>query len=316
MRSTSNGFTSIFYAIGAIFFTFINIWITEYRDIYLFQAMTMIISTVGLLFFCKSPFFLHEKGKYKSMFKALHHIAKWNHRAKIAESLENHFTELHSKINVEEEKLNSITLSHKSEYLEDPIESKFDSRKLKLAIGFVIIAANIYLGYGMSLLVTQKIGINNVYVNGCLFGASELLGAIITIMIAAKVQRRLLNIANSLVTIQAALLLLVLRGIGLGHDSFGQLLESLLSVTIKLLLCINLNMIFTYAAELFHTKQRGIVIGITVFVGNIMLGLAVYLDMLADNWGVHPMVMLSFGAVVSFIVSSLMPETLFVKLGN
>lgn len=250
------------------------------------------------------------------MFRALYHIAKWNGRCETAIQIEEHFESLNRKDDLEAEKLQSETFNTKSQYIEDPTEARFDTKKLLMSIGLIFVIGNNYLSYGMTLLITQKIGIDNIYINGTLFGLSELVAAIITILIAAKVRRRMLNIISCLIIILAAIILLLFRLLGLNHDAFGRVTESIISVVIKLVICINFNIIFTYAAELLHTKQRGIVIGIAVFVGNLFIGVAVYLDKLADILNVHPMVMLSIGASIALVISVFLPETLYTKLGN
>lgn len=318
MRSISNCLTSIFYSLGGVLFVVMNIWIKEYRLIFLIEMIAISLVALNLLFLCRTPFYLHEAEKYGGLFKALSYIAWWNKREDDAEKIKEHFTKLHQQPHSKQQAIDTtapgqdldidITVPHH--------EYKFTLKTLKKTLCYTIVTANIYLGYGMTLLIPDKMGITNIYLNGVLLGVSEMFAAIISSFIAHKVKRKSLNMFHCFNTLVVAGLLLSIQFFGFKETNGGKITESCLSMLVKLTVCISMNLIFTYGSELFHTKYRGFIIAIAVFSGNIMISLASYMDTVASRWSIHPMIMLSVSSCVTMAFILLLPETLNKKISN
>ena len=68
-------------------------------------------------------------------------------------------------------------------------------------------------------------------------------------------------------------------------------------------------MIFTYCAELFPTKIRGLSLGFCVLFGRASTIFALGLESITDSLGLHPMIGIIFGASLTMPISLLMPET-------
>ena len=75
--------------------------------------------------------------------------------------------------------------------------------------GAAILAGNIYIGYGLSILIPQRLGLANIYVNGIFLGVSELIGNFIMIPLGSKIKRRHLNFGCSFAITMCCLVLLI-----------------------------------------------------------------------------------------------------------
>lgn len=75
--------------------------------------------------------------------------------------------------------------------------------------GATIICGNIYVGYGLSVLIPQRIGLSNIYVNGMFLGISELIGNFIVIPLGHKVKRRWFNFVCALSIVICCVILLI-----------------------------------------------------------------------------------------------------------
>jgi len=316
MRSVSNSLTSIFYSLGGILFVVMNIWVKQYRMIFFIEMIALSIVAINLSFLCRSPFYLHETEQYNAMFKVLRYIGWWNKRDENAAKITKHFKSIYSNNVVDEKQATT-----EEDVLDIDIkvphhEYKFTFKTFKKTVCFTIVTANIYIGYGMALMIPDKMGIKNIYLNGCLLGVSEMFAAIISSLIAHRVKRKSLNIFHCINTIIVSGILLSIHLFGFKEYNYGRIAESCLSMLVKLTVCISMNLIFNYGSELFHTKYRGIIIAIAVFCGNLMISLASYMDMLASRWNIHPMIMLSLTSTLTISFILFLPETLNKKISN
>ena len=73
-----------------------------------------------------------------------------------------------------------------------------------------IIMGTLYAEYGISLMINQKLGIDNIYLNGILLGVFESIGYTLIYFYADKLGRRQINIySNAFVLMCATSLLLI-----------------------------------------------------------------------------------------------------------
>lgn len=71
----------------------------------------------------------------------------------------------------------------------------------------------------------------------------------------------------------------------------------------------NFAMIFTYIAELFPTRIRGLGLGFCVLAGRLSTIFTLGVESFTDHYNLNPMVGVVFGAIISMPVSLLLPET-------
>ncbi len=184
-------------------------------------------------------------------------------------------------------------------------------------IGVIVITGNIYVGYSLSLLIPQKLGLQNIYINGIFLGISEIIGYFIVIPIASIVKRRQLNFWCSFAVVILNLVLLFLEFITeFMNPNFVHWLQTILSCLIKLAYCINYALIFNYCSELFATKIRGMTLGICIFFGRTMVIFAFYSQVITDHFTIHPMIGTIFTALLALPVCLHMPETINSGISN
>lgn len=86
-------------------------------------------------------------------------------------------------------------------------------------------------------------------------------------------------------------------------------METILGSSIKLVICMNFAMIFTYIAELFPTRIRGLGLGFCVLAGRVSTLLTLGVESFTDHFDLNPMVGVAFGAIIAMPTSLLLPET-------
>lgn len=271
---------------------------------------------MNLLFLCRTPFYLHETEQYGGLFKVLRYIGLWNNRGENADKITKHFVRLHKHPDSEVKAFDKPELDTDVDIVAPHHDARFTMKTFKKTVCFTMVTSNIYIGYGLSLLIPNKMGIKNIYINGSLLGVSEMTAAIVSSFIAHKVKRRSLNVFHCINTIMIAGLLFGIQLLGLKEYNYGRIAESCLSLLVKLTVCICMNLIFTYGSELFHTKYRGIIIAIAVFFGNLMVGLASYIDTIATKYNMHPMILLSISSCITVVFILALPETLNKQISN
>lgn len=297
----------------------INIFIHHYKVNYIVQLVPIVILGVGFPFIMESPYVLFKIKNIKELMKTLFYIGKVNNKdVKLTQEemfkalkLESLGIKDYNEIKmlkiepIEKEKVNSLRQYWRG------IRTVFHHKPLlwKL-LGAAIIAGNIYVGYGLSILIPQRIGLSNIYVNGIFLGVSELIGNFIVIPLGDKVKRRWFNFTCSLTIVLCCVVLLIFE---LVKDSIQENVlkwtQTLISSVIKLALCANFALIFTYCSELFPTKMRGLCLGLCVLVGRTSSIFALGLEGITDRIGIHPMIGVIFGTAITLPISLVMPET-------
>ena len=68
-------------------------------------------------------------------------------------------------------------------------------------------------------------------------------------------------------------------------------------------------MIFTYIAELFPTRIRGLALGFCVLAGRLSTIFTLTLENFTNHFNLNPMIGVIFGAIVTMPISLLLPET-------
>ena len=325
MRNMANGITFFFYGVGDISFFLVNIGITNYKTLYLI-LMVFGVLAFGLNFLIiETPFMVHKQLKIKKLYEGLCTINATNFGSVPEQEAQNR-TEIRELVfqgkYTEEMIAKSAEMKlHKTEMnAEVGIIGQYRSIPLK-TFGRIfllsIVLINIYIGYGMTLLVPESMGIDNIYLNGVLLGLSELVGYSTVIIFAHKIPRRKLNILNSASLIFFSGVLYSLRAFDIFFSpAVRKVLESIISVVMKLIICMNFTLIFNYCAELVETKIRGFCLGYTVFSGRASSSLCSVLESACRGRNIHPMIASSLPAFFALPISFILPETLNKPIKN
>ena len=325
----------VFYGIGGIIFFLINIWIKDYKKIFLIEIVINFVFGFGLLFLPESPFYLNKKGKMKRLFLSLVYILKINNKGD------------QETVRQKSEQLSSILFNNnnwegvmkKTSHI--VIESIKDIGKrkncFKRAIGwilnsftdigltwlsgfrillFTLLLSNIYLSQGLLLLVPRKIGIDNIYLNGFLLTTSEILGFLIISLKGDVIQRRKLNLIFVISIFIIVAVLLSLHLINIDKTVSGLIIATVFGIILKLFVAASFALVYTYAAELFPTRIRGLATGMAIFVGRLVVGLAPVFEVFAEDHDINPLITTIFGAVIALPCVLLLPETLYKELDN
>ena len=325
LRSKSVGFLFSGYGFFGIVFVTFNIWITNYKQIFFIEMIAAFVFGFGYLLLCESPFFIFKQMKLKRLLKNLSYITSWNYRdqPKTKEKkIKNIEIEIFSNIidNEEIKQSKSIkikkTKERNSNKKSNGMFAGFDTESLKTLLLFIIFMISIYMTYGLSLIIPAELGIDNIYLNGILMTASEMIAYTVTSLRAHQIKRRSLNIYITIITICISAILLMIKIIDQRKNPYYKVTESFFGVFLKFINAINFSLATTYGCELFETKIRGLGVGVGIFVGRLVLSASSYLDVYSNYLDVHPMVFCGVLAIISLPSVILLPETLNKKMHN
>jgi MFS family permease len=326
LRSKANAFLFLSWGLGEIMINVVNIWITHYKVNFFIQFLPLTLLGVTYLMLQESPYLLYKLKNIGELYSSLKYIGIRNGRSEqfITQELDRRLAiDKVVQGNLEDidsfrlKRLNPVKGGQFKGYLRYCHKLCKDKSIVWRLVGVTVITGNIYIGYSLSLLIPQRIGLSNIYLNGIFLGVSEIISYLIAIPIGSCVQRRHLNFMCALGIAILDVLLIVLDFTGESID--GQVLhwmQTMLSCLIKLVFCINYALIFNYCSELFPTKIRGLTLGICVFFGRFMVVFTFYLQMLTDHFQIHPMIGTIFGCIVVMPISLIMPETVSSGISN
>lgn len=326
LRSKSNGFLFFSWGLGEIMVNVLNIWITNYRFNFLLQFIPLLLLGACYFILQESPYVLYKLKNIGELYNVLKYIGVRNGRNELAIEHELDKRLAIDKImtqridNIDSFRLQRISPGQNNQfkgYLRYLHKFCKEKELIFRLVGVTLIAGNIYIGYSLSLLIPQRIGLKNIYLNGIFLGVSEIISYIIAIPIGSLIKRRHLNFgcAAGIVLLDICLIVLDLTAESWSHQTL-HLMQTLLSCLIKLVFCINYALIFNYCSELFPTKIRGLTLGICVFFGRVMIIFAFYLQILTDYFQIHPMIGTIFGSLLIMPISLFMPETVGAGISN
>jgi MFS family permease len=326
LRSKSNGFLFFSWGLGEIMINVLNIWITNYKVNFLIQFIPLFFLGATYLILQESPYVLYKLKNIGELYSSLKYIAIMNKKDDkiVAAELDKQFA-IEKVAAGKLDNIDSFRLMRINPNKGGQIKgymrycNKFckDKSILLRLIGVTLITGNIYIGYSISLLIPQRIGLSNIYLNGIFLGVSEIISYVIAIPIGSIVKRRHLNFMCAALVVVLDVILIILD---LSADSLQiqtlHLMQTLISCLIKLVFCINYALIFNYCSELFPTKIRGLTLGICVFFGRVMIIFAFYLQLMTDYFQIHPMIGTIFGCLIVMPISLFMPETVETGISN
>lgn len=80
-------------------------------------------------------------------------------------------------------------------------------------VGVSLVMGGLYAEYGICIFINQKIGIDNIFLNGSLLGLVEVFGYILIFYFANKLGRRQINIHSNIFKLAGSLVLVVMDSI-------------------------------------------------------------------------------------------------------
>lgn len=86
----------------------------------------------------------------------------------------------------------------------------FRKQHLMTLVGVSVVMGGLYAEYGICMFINQKIGIDNIYLNGSLLGIVEVIGYILIFLFANKLGRKQINIYSNLYILVASLALVIM----------------------------------------------------------------------------------------------------------
>lgn len=89
----------------------------------------------------------------------------------------------------------------------------FQKKHLLTLVAVSIVMGGLYAEYGVCIFINQKIGIDNIFLNGTLLGVVEVFGYVLIYFFANRVGRRQINIYSNLYKLVCSLTLVVMDSI-------------------------------------------------------------------------------------------------------
>lgn len=198
----------------------------------------------------------------------------------------------------------------------DAVEVPPCSNIVLQTIAFLILIIQSNTHYNICSFMPQNMGSDNIYLAASFLSIGELIAALISTPLSFAVKRKKLFITNASVQFCFALVLLGLTITEYRDNVFSKIIQSVLSIVFKIIVCININILFTYGAELFTTKYRANVLAAALLLGGMSMSIVPYLMGFARHWNIHPLatgIPLTIAALLSAVY---LPETLNANVSN
>lgn len=312
MQNSFNGFVFIFAGIGGVVFNVMNIWITDYKTIFFIQMISLSVWGIGTFALVESPPYLFRYRLYTKLHNSLNYLISYNIKganATMAAAQERLDRNMNKLTHPEKEGKNASTDEEDNRKTRPIINLVYKLKVYLRMFAITIVIANLYIVEGILVLIPQEMGIDNIYLNGTLLGISEIFAYLALVFVAYKIKRRFLNVSICLIIILISLISLAIAAMGARQSVYGKLLETSLSLLLKIIVCMNFVLIFNYAAELFDMQHKGVALGIAIFVGRTAMGSGSLLIDFAHKYNVHPISTCIFSTMIALPLAFHLPET-------
>ena len=211
-----------------------SIWFSDYKDYFWVQLGAISINIIGVFFMVETPFFYYNKRRVEDLFESLKKIAIINHCGgeakrvvfKIREilkmdlyyQLKNNQFELFEESPSDLRKSESTSLANTEPQLQKTFKQEISDPKVILRL-FRIMSLFVatYLVYGIAQFMNKDLGLDNIYLNGCLITIVEMGGyAICLLVIKSWGRRKIILLSNYII----AALVVTLITVDLTSKSF------------------------------------------------------------------------------------------------
>eukprot|EP01016_Furgasonia_blochmanni_P031710 TRINITY_DN3271_c0_g1_i14.p1 TRINITY_DN3271_c0_g1~~TRINITY_DN3271_c0_g1_i14.p1 ORF type:complete len:382 (-),score=67.16 TRINITY_DN3271_c0_g1_i14:105-1250(-) len=297
MRASASVSLNCMFSIGEIILVCLVYYFRDWRSITRWIiAIPLLLSAIPFIYVYESPRFLYINKKKNELKQYLLRVRDINAQA------DNQLREKGRLIQNAEIADPVATVAQKVSFF-----SLFSDKRLRGNIfSLVCIFYYTYIVYNGLIFGLDNIG-SDIYVNGLIVSASEVVGYLIAASLIKKTPRKTL----------LGVCLLVSSTLGLTYiflgtkahcpngeeDCFKTYLESFLAMTIKLGSSIIMSVIFVYASELLPTRLRATGMGFCIFVGRLGSMLAPAIAQYSKVLGIHQMVV--YGVVGFIALASL-----------
>lgn len=250
-----------------------NIWIEDYKRLFLITGIASLICCAGCLFMVESPYYLYEKGDFVKMKQVLFRILRinmsrdspeyWNTKQRVESTCDGLCKE--GLVRVSDGTANTLLVTD---------THVLNKSLIWFRIGlYVIIVCNLCFLDTLLSLIPQQMGIDNPYLNGAFLGACDIAGYLILTLIAHRTKRRLLNAATCFICLSVSILCLAVDLSGERATLPGMILQTMFSLILKLAVSMNFVLVFNYGAEMFNVGYKGLAIGLSIFIGRLFASL-------------------------------------------
>ena len=249
------------------------------------------------------------------MLESLKYIAKINKRMKPYEMIKEKYQSL-CDINISVEKPRCNTEAFSIVTVSAIDEHKPQKIIFLEMIAFLILIINTSVHYNICTFMPQNMGSDNIYTAALFLAIGELVAAFIATPISIFIKRRHLYISTSTIQLCIALILYFTNLNESAASFFQKFIPFILSISMKTIICVNSNILYTYGSEIFSTKYRANVLAVALLLGGISMSIVPYLMVYAKNRDIHPLTTGIPLAVISIGCAMYLPETLNVKVSN
>ena len=300
----------IFSAAGAILINFVLIYITNYKSFLMICLACISTFSIFLSKIIESPFILFTNGKIKSCYDSLFAISVFNRTDKQSTQKLKEYFKIETVIEKPLEEVEEISILNNTSSFNNVMETLnllFQDIYLFRLIGGCILGINIYVNESVTLLIPQRLGIDDIYLMNILIHTADLLGLLLLFPVSHLISKKRIYIGVCFGILSVAFLLYV-NEFNKANNTY-QLVATTASCLMKFIQAIGYSVVINYIAELFPTKIRGLATGIIICISRMSHSLAPSIDHIAFRMDTHPLILTSIPALFAVPVALFMPET-------
>jgi MFS family permease len=210
-------------------------------------------------------------------------------------------------------KLKSIKYIPKNES-SSKFSKLFTREILKKIVLFCIVLSPIYFIFGEFFLIAQKIGLKNIGVNSIILGSIDVLSNLLVAFtiknINPKKNHTLSCIGFTIFSFIIFLTDLIYKWSSTNKEKpiYILIIQTLLSVPMKVIVCFCFGTIFAYANKLFPTEIRAVGSGACMLYSRVLMSFTSYIVYFTDKFSFHPLAFSWILAVVAIPASLFCPN--------
>ena len=173
----------------------------------------------------------------------------------------------------------------------------------------ILVVVNVCMARGFFLISPQRMGNKSACLNISLFGIAEILGYLLYFNYSTELSRKRVNSIYCIIAIIVSFLFSICYAFTDRSSTEIMFIDIVLAVFLRFFNAICTILTLDFVAECFPVNLKGLVFGITAFVGRLSMFLAAYIDVLGNYNNFNPLMFCFIPALLTLPIIEKLPET-------
>ena len=194
--------------------------------------------------------------------------------------------------------------------------NKFTKHDAFYLIGTSLVLFQTFCVASIILNYPQYLGVDNLYINIFFIGFGDIVAYINITFNGSKMPRKKTVFVVFITEVILGIFLFSLKLLGLRHIFIFKVLQLFIAFITRILVCTVLLLGLIWTAEIFPTRIRGIVMGVSLFFARLSFSITPYFIYYSVKYDLNPLSFIVLLTIIPVIYIHILPETVNAKLSN